>query len=68
MRRWAGDVSLLDDPLGEEVTQFLTDIETVGKGRFAQRLASIIAESETTACPDYIIAGVKYVISKCHHG
>jgi putative ATP-dependent endonuclease of OLD family len=65
MKKWAGDPSLLDDPLGENVTQFLADIETLGKGRFAQRLASIIADSDAQACPKYIVAGVRHVADQC---
>lgn len=59
MQGWASDVGSLD------TDRFLADIETVGKGRFAQRLASVIAESSTKACPRYIIKAVKYVAKKC---
>ena len=59
MQDWAGDVDSLD------VDVFLKDIETVGKGRFAQRLACIIAESGTEEFPEYIINGVEYVVNKC---
>lgn len=61
MRGWAEDPDTLD------VERFLRDIENVGKGRFAQRLASIIVESDLTYCPQYIADGVKYVSSKCKH-
>ncbi len=61
MTEWAGDPSQLG------VAAFLKDIDTVGKGRFAQRLASIIVESDLTHCPQYIADGVKYVSSKCKH-
>lgn len=44
---------------------FLSDIEFVGKGRFAQRLASIILMSNLRACPKYISQGLKYVADKC---
>lgn len=60
MKRWA------KTPKALEVELFLKDIENVGKGRFAQRLASVIADAELTACPEYILDGVKYVASKCH--
>lgn len=60
MKRWAKTPTRLD------VEPFLTDIENVGKGRFAQRLASVIADSGLTACPKYVLNGVKYVASKCH--
>jgi len=65
MKELAAAPSLLDDPLGDRVAKFLADIETVGKGRFAQRLASIVAESDTEACPDYIVAGLKHVADQC---
>lgn len=52
-------------PITLDADVFLRDIENVGKGRFAQRLASVIADSELTACPEYILNGVKYVASKC---
>ena len=51
MKNWAADPGTLD------VDAFLKDIESVGKGRFAQRLASIIVESDMTACPKYISRG-----------
>jgi putative ATP-dependent endonuclease of OLD family len=41
--------------------QFLKDLETVGKGRFAQRLASRITKSK---CPAYIADAIKYVKGK----
>lgn len=59
MSGWAADPSSLD------VVRFLKDIESVGKGRFAQRLASVIVESDLRACPKYIAEGVKYVVDKC---
>ena len=59
MKGWASNTDSLD------VDKLLDDIERVGKGRFAQRLASIIAESSSTACPDYIVKGVEYVAKKC---
>jgi len=61
MKGWSKDPDTLD------VETFLKDIENVGKGRFAQRLASIIVESDLTHCPQYIADGVKYVSSKCKH-
>jgi len=59
MKGWAADTMSLSVPL------FLKDLETVGKGRFAQRLASIISTSGLTACPEYIAKGVKHVAEKC---
>jgi len=59
IRDWAEDTDSLD------IDAFLKDIETVGKGRFAQRLACIIAESVKKECPEYIANGVKYVVDRC---
>ena len=61
MMGWAKELATLD------VEMFLRDIEAVGKGRFAQRLASVILESGLKACPKYILDGVTYVVSKCQH-
>lgn len=58
MRAWANDTDSLD------VDQFLADIEKVGKGRFSQRLANVILESEATECPEYIRKGINYVVEK----
>ncbi|MEK6320760.1 MAG: AAA family ATPase [Acidobacteriota bacterium] len=59
MQRWASGMDVLD------VDVFLSDIETVGKGRFAQRLASLVAESGTVSCPAYVAEGVKHVAGRC---
>lgn len=59
MEGWAAEPESLD------VTRFLKDIESVGKGRFAQRLSSVIVESDITACPSYISEGIKHVVDKC---
>ncbi len=56
LKEWAMTPSNLNNK------QFLKDIESVGKGRFAQRLASIISSSEIKLCPDYIMKGIKYVV------
>lgn len=44
-----------------DTDQFLKDIDEVGKGRFAQRLSSIMQKSDSTKCPDYISNALKYV-------
>jgi putative ATP-dependent endonuclease of OLD family len=59
MARWSADPDQLDSEV------FLQDIELVGKGRLAQRLASVITESKLKQCPKYILDGLKYVIDKC---
>jgi putative ATP-dependent endonuclease of OLD family len=52
-------------PLPDE-KRFLKDIEYVGKGRFAQRLAVHINKlpPEYKICPEYILKGVKYVADR----
>ena len=65
MLDWATKSDDLADPASEDTGQFLKDIDAVGKGRFAQRLASVIAESGTRSCPEYISNGVKYVVERC---
>lgn len=62
MKGWA------EDPTRLKVEKFLNDIYNVGKGRFAQRLASIIVKSDLKQCPQYVVDGVKYVSSRCKHG
>jgi putative ATP-dependent endonuclease of OLD family len=59
MAEWAADPETLDAEF------FLSDIESVGKGRFAQRLASIVVGSSLTECPEYILKGLKHVAKKC---
>jgi putative ATP-dependent endonuclease of OLD family len=56
---------LTDNISDKNAIHLLTALEGVGKGRFAQRLASIVEASGTTACPEYILKGVKYVADKC---
>jgi len=58
MKEWAKDRDSLDSSV------FLADIEAVGKGRFAQRLASALAESKASACPKYALDAFKYVVEK----
>jgi putative ATP-dependent endonuclease of OLD family len=50
------------DPSSLDSVQLLSDISDIGKGRFAQRLASNISG---TACPIYIKQAVEYVIKRC---
>lgn len=59
MNSWATDPKTLKKRI------FLKDIESVGKGRFAQRLASIIVDSDLKGCPNYILKGVKHVVKEC---
>jgi putative ATP-dependent endonuclease of the OLD family len=59
MRGWSTNIDDLD------IGVFLHDIDNVGKGRFAQRLASIILGSGTKTCPKYVLDGLKFVAEKC---
>ena len=45
-----------------DVPRFLGDIERIGKGRFAQRLASSMTKNN---CPTYIKEAIDYVIKLC---
>jgi putative ATP-dependent endonuclease of OLD family len=53
---WMKEPSVLDIPC------FLQDISDIGKGRFAQRLASRLKGNR---CPDYIREAIQYVVTKC---
>lgn len=59
MRGWAKKPDKFD-PL-----KFLSDIERVGKARFAQRLAAVIAASDSENIPEYIKNGIEYIAVKC---
>ncbi|MCU7806049.1 MAG: AAA family ATPase [Candidatus Thiodiazotropha sp. (ex Lucinoma borealis)] len=50
-----------DDPDELDVSKYLAMIETIGKGRFAQRLASRIDGLET---PDYIKGSIEFVAER----
>lgn len=60
MKAWSANPTELD------TIQFLKDIEKVGKGRFAQRLASIIDQNKSKQCPKYIAEGIAHVLEKCN--
>lgn len=55
-REWA------DSPDTMNPTKMLKDIETVGKGRFAQRFASLI--SPQSEVPTYIADAIQYVVDR----
>ena len=44
--------------------RFLKDIDSLGKGRVAQRLAGILLAEKVDACPAYISAALKYMKAK----
>lgn len=60
IRAWA------DDPQTLEPKQFLKDIDRIGKGRFAQRLASVLIEKDAKECPSYLVEGIEYVAERCN--
>lgn len=45
---------LAADPAALDTVAFLKDINSLGKGRFAQRLAAVLHGSGNKACPSYI--------------
>jgi putative ATP-dependent endonuclease of OLD family len=49
-------------PATLDVASFLGDINAIGKGRFAQRLATNIGKGP---CPAYIAEALKYVAARC---
>jgi len=53
--------ALSRDPDKLDPKQFLKDIDSLGKGRVAQRLASILLAKEVDVCPPYIKAAVDYI-------
>ena len=65
MQAWVTGSPDFANPGSVDVDRFLKDIDTVGKGRFAQRLACVIATSGTTSCPPYVLKGVEYVAERC---
>ena len=56
--------ALEDKPDSLIPKQFLKDIDSVGKGRSAQRLAAILLAGETDVCPPYIKAALDYMKEK----
>lgn len=55
---------LASDPNKLDATTFLKDINSIGKGRVAQRLASILLSEGNDVCPPYIKAALKYMKAK----
>jgi putative ATP-dependent endonuclease of OLD family len=53
---WSADPDAVDE------AQLLKDIEVIGKGRFAQRVSSTVAEA---TCPTYIREAIEYVVERC---
>ena len=55
---------LARDPNSLDPGQLLRDINSVGKGRFAQGLAAILLEKELDVCPPYIARALAYLKKK----
>lgn len=55
---------LVVNPSSFDATQFLKDIDSVGKGRMAQRLAGVLLRTKTDVCPAYIRSALTYLKSK----
>jgi putative ATP-dependent endonuclease of OLD family len=55
--------ALRKDPTNIDRKQFLKDIEEIGKGRFSQRLASVLHQQ---LCPKYIADAINYVNARIH--
>lgn len=56
--------ALAADPDELDAAAFLKDIDSVGKGRVAQRLASILLSDNIDVCPPYIEAALDYMKAK----
>ena len=56
-KKWGETKSISGDE-----SSYLSDIENIGKGRFAQRLATNL--SPTSVVPEYVKGALKYVKSK----
>lgn len=52
---------LATDPASLDPKQFLKDIDSIGKGRFAQRLASVLIDEDADVCPEYIRSALEYL-------
>jgi putative ATP-dependent endonuclease of OLD family len=49
------------DPASLNPGKFLKDIDSIGKGRVAQRLASVLIDESVDVCPPYIKAALDYL-------
>lgn len=55
---------LAEDPEKLNPKQLLKDINSVGKGRFAQRLAAVLQKNNLDVCPPYISGALTYLKGK----
>lgn len=56
--------SLATDPDSLDPSQFLKDIDSIGKGRMAQRLAAVLMKEDVDVCPEYIESALNYLKAK----
>lgn len=56
--------ALSQTPDSLDPDQFLKDIDSVGKGRVAQRLSSVLLAKKIDICPPYIKSGLEYLKAK----
>jgi putative ATP-dependent endonuclease of the OLD family len=56
--------ALAADPSKLDPTQLLKDIESIGKGRFAQRLAAVLLTAGVDCTPEYIASALDYLQEK----
>lgn len=56
--------TLSEYPASLDEKQFLKDIDSIGKGRFAQRLASTLRAADANVCPPYIKDALEYMREK----
>jgi len=52
------------DPDSLDPKQLLKDINSVGKGRFAQRVAAVLEDNDLDVCPPYIADALTYLKSE----
>jgi putative ATP-dependent endonuclease of OLD family len=55
---------LAKNPGTLDTKQLLKDINSVGKGRFAQRLAAVLQKNNLDVCPPYIVEALSYLKGK----
>lgn len=53
-----------EDPETVDPKQFLKDINSIGKGRFAQRLGAVLQKNNLDVCPPYIANALTYLKGK----
>ena len=56
--------ALAEDPDAIDPKQLLKDINSVGKGRFAQRLGAVLQKDKLDVCPPYIADALSYLKGK----